>query len=75
MLDHLAAVIDHVEAFSKGGAHGVEKFVPACNIRKNAGKADEFEKEKPGFPVKGKYGEPKQAGHEIAQAFSIPALQ
>lgn len=62
MLDHLAAVIDHVEAYSKGGEHGEANFVTACNkcnIRKNARVAEEYEKEKPGRPVKGKYGEPK----------------
>ena len=62
MLDHLAAVIDHVEAFSKGGAHGVDNFVTACNkcnVRKNARESSAFEKDQPGHPVKGKYGEPK----------------
>lgn len=62
MLDHLAAVIDHVEAFSKGGAHGIENFVTACNkcnVRKNARQAKDFQKDTPGRPVKGKYGEPQ----------------
>jgi len=62
MLDHLAAVIDHVEAYSTGGEHGEANFATACNkcnSRKNARVAEEFEKEKPGPSVKGKYGEPK----------------
>ena len=62
MLDHLAAVIDHVEAYSTGGEHGEANFATACNkcnVRKYAGGAKEYEKKKPGLPVKGKYGEPK----------------
>src|SRR5260370_27961093 len=31
LLDELGAVIDHVEAFSTGGAHSEENFTTACN--------------------------------------------
>jgi 5-methylcytosine-specific restriction endonuclease McrA len=38
MLDHLACVIDHVDAYSRGGAHELDNFAVACNkcnVRKN----------------------------------------
>lgn len=62
LLDHLGAVIDHVEAFARGGAHDETNFVTACNkcnTRKNARAAEAYELERPGKPVRGKYGEPK----------------
>jgi hypothetical protein len=62
LLDHLAAVIDHVQAFSTGGAHDISNFVTACNkcnVRKNAEAADRFAKRSPLRLVHGKYGEPK----------------
>ena len=61
LLDHFGAVIDHVEAYSKGGEHGEANFVTACckcNVRKNSRQAVDYAQEKPGKPVKGKYGEP-----------------
>lgn len=57
LLDHLAAVVDHVQPYSHGGAHDVSNFVTACNkcnMRKNDRKAKE-----PRRLVKAKYGEPK----------------
>ena len=62
LLDHLGAVIDHVEAFAKGGANAEANFVTACNkcnARKNSGLAVAFQKKSPGRPVKGRYGEPR----------------
>jgi len=62
MLDHLAAVIDHVKAYSRNGEHDKANFVTACNkcnIRKSARTAEEYERQNPGRPVKGKYGEPE----------------
>lgn len=62
LLDHLGAVVDHVEAYSKGGRHDESNFVTACNkcnARKNAKKAGDYALEKPGKPVRGKYGEPR----------------
>jgi 5-methylcytosine-specific restriction endonuclease McrA len=62
LLDHLAAVVDHVEAFSRGGAHDETNFVTACNkcnARKNNVIAKEFERAIPQRAVKGKYGEPE----------------
>ena len=38
LLDELGASIDHVEAFAKGGSHGIENFAAICarcNARKN----------------------------------------
>jgi 5-methylcytosine-specific restriction endonuclease McrA len=61
LLDHLGAVIDHVEAFSRGGAHDATNFVTSCNkcnIRKNNAKVDDFTAKSPHLAVKGKYGEP-----------------
>lgn len=61
LLDWLMAVIDHVEAFSTGGAHAAENFVTACNkcnARKSASRAEAFQAKSPLKPVKGKYGEP-----------------
>lgn len=61
LLDHLGAVIDHIEAFARGGLHDEPNFVPSCNkcnVRKNSAQVSEFEKRSPRIPVKGKYGEP-----------------
>lgn len=62
LLDHLGAVIDHVEAFSGGGAHDESNFATACNkcnARKNNARVDVFKEAVPSHPVKGKYGEPQ----------------
>ena len=63
LLDELAAAVDHVTAFSSGGAHDESNFVTACykcNMRKSASSSDEFHKKYPPRPpVKGMYGEPK----------------
>jgi hypothetical protein len=55
-------VVDHVEAFSKGGAHDETNFVTACNkcnARKNNVVVKEFQRAVPARRVKGKYGEPE----------------
>lgn len=31
LLDHLGCVIDHVDAYSRGGAHDVRNFAVTCN--------------------------------------------
>jgi 5-methylcytosine-specific restriction endonuclease McrA len=62
LLDHLGAVVDHVEAYSRGGPHGESNFVTACNkcnARKNDRLADDYVKVAPPKPVRGKYGEPR----------------
>src|SRR6266481_7043154 len=63
LLDELAAAVDHVTAFSAGGAHDESNFVTACykcNTRKSASSSDAFHKRNPPRPpVMGMYGEPK----------------
>jgi 5-methylcytosine-specific restriction endonuclease McrA len=62
LLDHLAAVIDHVAAYSRGGLHDEQNFVTACNkcnARKNSRIAEDYMLERPGHPVRGRFGEPK----------------
>jgi hypothetical protein len=62
LLDHLGAVIDHVEAFSHGGTNDEENFVTACNkcnARKSNAPLEVFKQAVPARPVKGKYGEPE----------------
>lgn len=61
LLDHLGAVIDHVEALVRGGRHDETNFVTSCNkcnTRKNSAEVTDFETRSPLIPVKGKYGEP-----------------
>jgi 5-methylcytosine-specific restriction endonuclease McrA len=61
LLDYMGAVIDHVEAFAKGGDHGEANFVTACNkcnTRKNDHNPADWERENPPRLVRGKYGEP-----------------
>lgn len=62
LLDHLGAVIDHVEAFSRGGAHDESNFVTSCNkcnVRKNNAAVEDFVRASPARPVKGRFGEPE----------------
>ncbi len=62
LLDHLVAVIDHVQPFATGGAHSIENFVTACNkcnMRKSTESAEDIAKKEFGKPVKARYGEPK----------------
>jgi hypothetical protein len=62
LLDELAAVIDHVKAFSMGGPGEAANLATACNrcnIRKNAAEAEEWERKHPVRPIKSKYGEPQ----------------
>lgn len=61
LLDHLGAVVDHVEAFARGGADDESNFVTSCNkcnARKSSDGVEEFRRAAPARPVKGKYGEP-----------------
>jgi 5-methylcytosine-specific restriction endonuclease McrA len=56
LLDHLGAVVDHIEAFARGGLHDEPNFVTSCckcNARKSAGSAKE-----PRRLIKSRYGEP-----------------
>jgi hypothetical protein len=61
LLDELGACIDHVEAFSMGGACTEDNFCTACckcNVRKSAAPLDRWNERAQRKPVKGKYGEP-----------------
>lgn len=62
LLDHMGAVIDHVEAHSAAGPSILSNLVTACNkcnAYKSASTADVFSMRLPLRPVKGKYGEPE----------------
>lgn len=61
LLDELAASIDHVEAFAKGGAHDISNFATICarcNARKGTRTREEHLAVDTPWRVKGKYGEP-----------------
>jgi 5-methylcytosine-specific restriction endonuclease McrA len=63
LLDHMGAVIDHVEAHSGGGASVISNLATACNkcnARKSSSSAEVFSKRRPLIPVKGKYGDPTE---------------
>ena len=61
LLDQLAAEIDHVEAFSSGGAHAEANFATICvkcNSRKGTRTREQHSAIDSPRVVKGKYGEP-----------------
>ena len=77
LLDHLGAVIDHVEAHARGGANSKENFVTSCNkcnMRKNACSVEEFSNRSPLRRVKAKYGEPDR-WDGISILFTLLAAQ
>ena len=56
LLDHLAAVVDHVDPYSRGGKHDESNFATACNkcnTRKNDGASKE-----PRRVIRSRGGEP-----------------
>src|SRR2546425_7409910 len=58
LLDELAAVIDHIQAYSRGGHDSVENFATACN-KCNMRKSDRESRVLPSpRRIKAKYGEP-----------------
>jgi 5-methylcytosine-specific restriction endonuclease McrA len=62
LLDLLGAVIDHIEAFSAGGASDIDNLATACNKcngRKSAATLVKWGARPTEKPVKGKYGEPQ----------------
>jgi 5-methylcytosine-specific restriction endonuclease McrA len=62
LLDELGAPVDHVQAFSTGGACREENLCTSCwkcNVRKNSAGVDQWEQRQKHNPVKGKYGEPR----------------
>jgi 5-methylcytosine-specific restriction endonuclease McrA len=62
LLDELGAVIDHIEAYSAGGAHREENLATACNkcnAQKSSRPVAEWNELFQKKTVKGKYGEPQ----------------
>ncbi|MGH3849142.1 MAG: HNH endonuclease [Pseudonocardiaceae bacterium] len=62
LLDELAASIDHVKAFARGGRHDESNFAAICarcNARKSAKLTAAFLAESRPWQVKGKHGEPE----------------
>jgi hypothetical protein len=62
VLDELGVSVDHVHAFSKGGAENIRNFATICarcNARKSAKSKEDYLKESKPWPVKGRHGEPK----------------
>ena len=62
LMDELGAVVDHVKAFSSGGACEEHNLVTACckcNGRKSSAPLDAWNQRYKRNPVKGKYGEPQ----------------
>jgi 5-methylcytosine-specific restriction endonuclease McrA len=62
LLDLLAATLDHVAAYSKGGINAESNLVTACNkcnTRKNDRSSNEYVKENPTKLVRSRYGEPQ----------------
>src|ERR1700732_4065416 len=62
LLDLLGAVIDHIEAFSTGGADHLDNLATACNKcngRKSAATLDRWGEGGRKRQCKGKYGEPQ----------------
>jgi 5-methylcytosine-specific restriction endonuclease McrA len=61
LLDELAASIDHIEAFAKGGAHDIANFATICarcNARKGMRTREQHLAVDQPWRVRGKYGEP-----------------
>jgi hypothetical protein len=77
LLDHFGSVIDHVDAYSRGGAHELRNFAVACNkcnvVKSDSEKADHLKRHPP-HKVKGKHGEPKY-WDGLASLFVVLARQ
>jgi hypothetical protein len=77
LLDHLGCVIDHVDAYSRGGAHDPRNFAVACNkcnVVKSASEKADHLKRHPPRQVKGRYGEPT-CWDGLASLFVVLARQ
>jgi hypothetical protein len=62
LLDEIGATIEHLEAFSAGGASDLDNLATACwkcNVRKGAATLVKWDVRAKQNPVKGKYGEPQ----------------
>jgi 5-methylcytosine-specific restriction endonuclease McrA len=61
LLDYMGAVIDHVEAYTRGGKNDETNLVTACckcNALKSDAKCEVFQANLQRHTVKGRYGEP-----------------
>ena len=61
LLDELAASIDHVNAFARGGEHAEANFATICarcNARKSVRSREEYLSQAPQWLVRGAHGEP-----------------
>jgi HNH endonuclease len=73
----MGAVIDHIQAHSRGGVANQDNFATSCNkcnTRKGNALAEAFTEGSPLHPVKGKYGEP-QTWDGLSQLFIVLAEQ
>jgi len=62
LLDELGACLDHVDAYSTGGACAEDNLCTACckcNGRKSAASMDKWSQRERRKPISGKYGEPE----------------
>jgi hypothetical protein len=62
LLDELAACVNHIQAYSKGGAHDISNLATICarcNQRKGSRSVEEHVAVHQPWVVKGKYGEPR----------------
>lgn len=65
LLDELAASVDHVQAYAKGGAHDISNFATICarcNARKGSRSPEEHLVVHKPWVVTGKHGEPTSWG-------------
>ena len=77
LLDELAASVDHVHAFAKGGTHEITNFATICarcNARKGTRTPEEHRAVDMPWKVKGKYGEPR-AWDGLASTFVLLARE
>lgn len=75
LMDELGAVIDHVEAFTAGGACEPGNLVTACakcNGRKSSATLETWDARDKRHPIKGKYGEP-QHWDGLSMVFAVLA--
>jgi hypothetical protein len=77
LLDELAASVDHVEAFSRGGPHHPSNFravCARCNARKSARDISSYLEVARPWKVKGKHGEPT-TWDGLSSVFVLLAMQ
>jgi 5-methylcytosine-specific restriction endonuclease McrA len=71
LLDHMGAVVDHIEPHSSGGQYEDTNLVTSCckcNALKSAAKQDIFRASHPRRLIKGRYGEPPNTGMDFQRS-------